>query len=301
MAGLKELRTRISSITSTQKITSAMKMVAAARLKRAQDMLQKSRSYSEDLLKVTGRLLKEMRQEEKDKKITYLLPPVMRTPLKTQVYQLVVFSSDKGLCGSYNANVLKESLRRVNELLAEGKQVKVLSLGKKAGEGLKRRCAGIEVEILDGFAAKGPDYDETESFVNRLLDGYGKDFDVCEVVYTHFNSAINREVKTEQFLPVSIDTADERFDNKVGDAYYGYEENKQAVLFDVMPFFVVNMMFQKLLHSQTSEHGARMTSMDNATRNAKDMIGRLTLRYNRLRQSAITTELIEIISGAEAL
>ncbi len=302
MAGLKELRTRISSITSTSKITSAMKMVAAARLKRSTDMLNQSKEYSRDLKKVIGRVISSIHKDELEKNIAYAWPKVMQKAAKEEVYQLVIFSSDKGLCGSYNANVLKESLKRVNELIDAGKKVKVLSLGKKAGEALKRRCSCVDIEIMD-FAAKGPNYGETANLVNRLLQGLGKDFDICEVIYTNFNSAINRVVKTEQFLPVCLDleNGDDDFSDKSGDAFYAYEGGKLALLQNVMPSFVVSEMFQKLVNSQTSEHGARMTSMDNATRNAKDMISKLTLRYNRLRQSAITTELIEIISGAEAL
>ena len=302
MAGLKELRTRIASITSTQKITSAMKMVAAARLKRSTDMLNKSKAYSNDLHSVIGRVICEMRKEEKEKNIVYAWPKVMNKPLKEEVYQLVIFSSDKGLCGSYNTNILKESLARINELTATGKTVKVLSLGKKAGEALRRRCTGVEIEIAE-FAAKGPDYAETVVLVDKLLAGLGQDFDVCEVIYTNFNSAINRVVKTERFLPVAmeVDENDERYTAKKGDAFYAYEGGKLSLLQNMMPLFLVSEMFQKLVNSQTSEHGARMTSMDNATRNAKDMIAKLTLKYNRLRQGAITTELIEIISGAEAL
>lgn len=302
MAGLKELRTRISSITSTSKITSAMKMVAAARLKRSTDMLNQSKEYSRDLNQVIKRVVSSIRKDEEENHIVYVLPQVMQKAVKNEVYQLVVFSSDKGLCGSYNANVLKESLRRINELLTEGKKVKVLSLGKKAGEALRRRCDCVDIEIMD-FAAKGPDYGETVGLVEKLLQGLGKDFDICEVIYTKFNSAINREVKTEQFLPICFDVDDEgeSFYDKSGNAFYAYEGGKLALLQNIMPSFVVSEMFQKLVNSQTSEHGARMTSMDNATRNAKDMIAKLTLRYNRLRQSAITTELIEIISGAEAL
>lgn len=302
MAGLKELRTRISSITSTSKITSAMKMVAAARLKRSTDMLNQSKEYSRDLKKVIGRVIGSIHKDELERNIVYAWPMVMQKPAKDEIYQLVIFSSDKGLCGSYNANILKESLRRVNELLSQGKKVKVLSLGKKAGEALKRRCSCVDIEIIE-FAAKGPDYGETAGLVNKLLHGLGKDFDICEVIYTHFNSAINRVVKTEQFLPICIETNDdnEEFSDKSGNAFYAYEGGKLALLQNIMPSFVVSEMFQKLVNSQTSEHGARMTSMDNATRNAKDMISKLTLKYNRLRQSAITTELIEIISGAEAL
>ena len=303
MAGLKELRTRISSIASTQKITSAMKMVAAARLKRSTDILNRSRAYSADLHTIIGRIIKDMQAEEKEKHIAYAWPQVMQKPLRDEVYQLVIFSSDKGLCGSYNANVLKESLRRINELLSLGKKVKVLSLGRKAGEALRRRCECVEIEVVDGFAAKGPDYDETSRLVERLLAGLGQDFDICEVVYTDFRSAINRVVSVERFLPLEINLADddERFTPLAGKAFYAYEGGKLAVLQNIMPLFIQSTMFQKMVHSQTSEHGARMTSMDNATRNAKDMIAKLTLKYNRLRQGAITTELIEIISGAEAL
>ena len=168
MAGLKELRVRISSITSTQKITSAMKMVAAARLRKSQDMLQKSQAYHQDLLRATGRLLGEMQEEEKKGKIVYLRPQIMRPSLQDERYFLVVFSSDKGLCGSYNANILKECLRRVKELTSLGKKVKVLSLGKKAGEALRRRCPDIEIDIINDFAAKGPSYSEIESLVQRL-------------------------------------------------------------------------------------------------------------------------------------
>lgn len=302
MAGLKELRTRIASIASTQKITSAMKMVAAARLKRSTDMLNKSKAYSNDLYRVIGRVVCEMRKEEREKRIAFAWPKIMQNSNKDDVYQLVIFSSDKGLCGSYNANVLKESLRRINELVKEGKTVKVLSLGKKAGEALRRRCDCVDIEVVD-FATKGPDYAETVALVERLNQGLGQDFDVCEVIYTKFNSAINREVRTERFLPIELDINEneEQFSAKSGDAFYAYEGGKLALLQSIMPLFENSEMFQKLVNSQTSEHGARMTSMDNATRNAKDMISRLTLRYNRLRQGAITTELIEIISGAEAL
>ena len=303
MAGLKELRLRISSIASTQKITSAMKMVAAARLRKSQDMLQKSQAYHTDFTTIIGRLVKEMKQDEKDGKVVYLRPQIMLPKSEENIILLVVFSSDKGLCGNYNANVLKECVTRINTLKKEGKTVKVLSLGKKAGEGIKRRFDDVEVDIIDDFAAKGPDYDETGDVVKRLTDGYGRDFDVCEIVYTFFNSAIDRQIKCERFLPldIEVDDADERFDNKASNAFYEYDGSKQGILMDLVPLYAGNLMFQKLLNSQTSEHGARMTSMDNATRNAKDMINKLTLKYNRLRQSAITTELIEIISGAEAL
>ena len=302
MAGLKELRTRIGSIKSTQKITSAMKMVAAARLRRAQDALDKSKQYFEDIFAITGRLYKEMRKEEQEDDLMYVYPRMLLEPENPQSYLLVVFSSDRGLCGSYNAYVLRESLQRIKELQQNGKKVKVLSIGRKVGDAIKRRISGLEVEVISGVAAKGADFIELQEICEKILQCYtDKEFDVCEVVYTHFESVINREVKLQQFIPYQFDLNDERFDNKINNAFFDYDAPKQKLLVDVLVMFMTSLFFQNLLNAQASEHGARMTSMDNATRNASDMIAKLTLKYNRLRQTAITTELIEIISGAEAL
>lgn len=302
MAGLKELRTRIGSIKSTQKITSAMKMVAAARLHRAQDVLGRSRQYNEDLLVITGRLYREMLQDQLNGNIRYIFPRILQPAVNPEKYLLVVFSSDRGLCGSYNAYVIRESMRRIKELHKEGRAVKVLCIGKKAGDALKHRLPGQDVEVLSGIAAKGADFKELQEICEKILKAYtDREFDVCEVVYTHFKSAISREVNVQQFIPYLLDVEDPRFDNKRDGAFYDYDASKQKILIDVVLQFLTAVFFQDLLNAQASEHGARMTSMDNATRNASDMIAKLTLKYNRLRQTAITTELIEIISGAEAL
>ena len=162
MAGLKELRTRIGSIPSTQKITSAMKMVAAARLRRAQEVLARSKHYSDDLMTLVGRLYRDMREEEQGTNIRYVFPKIIQPVLTPDNYLLVVFSSDRGLCGSYNAYVIRESVRRIRELRKNGKSVKVLSIGKKAGDGIKHRIPDVEVEILNGVAAKGADYREVQ-------------------------------------------------------------------------------------------------------------------------------------------
>lgn len=302
MASLKELRTRIGSIKSTQKITSAMKMVAAARLRRAQDVLAKSQTYYEHLLTAAGRLLKDMQQEQAAGRAEYFFPRMILPVQKDEVYQLVVFSSDRGLCGSYNAYVLREAVRRIRELQKDGKTVKVLAIGKKAGDSLRRRFDNLDIEILNGVAAKGADYQELQEIAEPLLAAYteGK-YDVCEVIYTHFTSAVNREVRRQQFIPFAINTDEPRFDLKAGEAFYDYDAPKDKVLVDILLMMMTSVLFQDLLNAQAAEHGARMTSMDNATRNAKEMISKLTLKYNRLRQNAITTELIEIISGAEAL
>lgn len=304
MAGLKELRTRISSITSTQKITSAMKMVAAARLKRAQELLSRSKNYNDGLLTIVGRLYKELKTIEKETGKGFSCPLIMQPRSLDENYLLVVFTSDRGLCGSYNAYVVKETLRRVNELQDEGKKVKVLCIGKKIGDALRARRPEVVADVLTGVAAKGATYKEAEQIVEPLIkDFLVNEFDACEVIYTYFNSAINREIKHRRILPfeLDIDENDPRYNDYIGNAFYEYDAPLEKIFNDAVFMLIVSEMFQFLVNSQASEHGARMTSMDNATRNASDIISKLTLRYNRLRQSAITTELIEIISGAEAL
>ena len=304
MAGLKELRTRIGSIKSTQKITSAMKMVAAARLRRSQELLLKSKTYNDGILTVAGRIYKNIKTESEAKGVIPIYPFIMRHKAKQNKYLLVVFSSDRGLCGSFNAYMLRETLKRIKQLQTEGKEVKVLCIGKKIADALKRRCPDVVYDVLVGVGSGNDNYREAQNIAEMLFAAYGKnEFDVCEVIYTYFHSAINRDIKYKSFLPfeLDIDLCDAKYDEKIGNAFYGYDDHKEKVFDDVVSMVAVSEMFQILLNSQTSEQGARMTSMDNATRNAKDMIAKLTLKYNRLRQGAITTELIEIIAGAEAL
>lgn len=304
MAGLKELRVRISSIASTKKITSAMKMVAAARLRKAQDSLAKSVEYHQGIQTIAGRLYNQVRKEEKDGGKTVVYPLIMQKRLAPENYLLVVFASDRGLCGSYNSYVLRETMSRINELQKQGKNVKVLCLGKKIGDALKVRKPDLVWDIVIGVGGKGAKYKDAEQLVDPLVKEYlSGGFDVCEMIYTHFNSAINRDVKRRQVMPYefNLDLDDIKYDNKFNDAFYEYDAAEEKVLNDVVYMLFISEVFQMLLNSQASEQGARMTSMDNATRNASDMIAKLTLKYNRLRQSAITTELVEIISGAEAL
>ena len=304
MAGLKELRTRIGSIKSTQKITSAMKMVAAARLRRSQDLLAKSKTYNDGLLTIAGRLYKDISTESKATGKELVYPLIMQSKPSKNKHLLVVFSSDRGLCGSYNSYILRETLFRIDELRREGKEVKVLCIGKKLGDALKHRCPEAVFDVLSGVGGRADNYREVEDIAELLFGEYmiGK-FDVCEIIYTYFHSAINREIKHKNFLPfeLEIDENDPRYDDKFNDAFYEYDVAKEKAFSDIIFMLAVSEMYQILLNSLTSEQGARMTSMDNATRNANDMIAKLTLKYNRLRQGAITTELIEIIAGAEAL
>ncbi len=306
MAGLKELRTRIESIKSTEKITSAMKMVAAARLRRAQGLIDKCRSYNNNILTSANRVLYELRQEEEKKNIRFVYPELMRGSGKSENYMLLVFTSDRGLCGSYNSNVAREASKRIDELKAAGKNVKILCVGKKGRDILKRKYADLIVDTIEGMARKGARYDEAVELGQKILDMYAQGaFDVCEIVVSRFRSAINRTIVVEQVFPVQIaeneNICRQQTPNICNGAFYDYEPGLLKILDGLLPLVFRSSLFQAVVHSQASEQGARMTSMDNATRNAKDMISGLTLRYNRIRQTAITTELTEIIAGAEAL
>ena len=305
MAGLKELRNRLESIKSTQKITSAMKMVAASRLRKALIMVEKSQPYSDMLHITVKRILAAMKYEENKKNIRYVMPPVLRQKTDAQQYLLFVFSSDRGLCGSYNQNVGKAAIKRIKELQQSGKTVKVICYGKKIYDVLKKDYTHIITEHYESVSAKGLFYYEAID-LGRIIGQYCNDgfCDVCEFVYSKFHSALSREMVVKQIYPLEekysqVEDSDESL-LKVGDAYYEYEPDKLKLLEVLLPKLVVDNIFMAMVNSQASEQGARMTAMDNATRNAKDMISSLTLKYNSIRQSAITTELTEIISGAEA-
>ncbi len=306
MAGLKELRTRISTIKSTQKITSAMKMVAASRLRKTQGLISKSEFYNNNLLASANRLIFELKQQEEITGEAVVWPKLMSGTGQDKKYLLLVFTSDRGLCGSYNSAVAKEAARRIEELKAEGKEVCIYCVGKKGSDILKRKYADLIVGTKEGVSSKGAKYYEASDIGYYILDAYNKgEIDACEVVVSRFRSAINREIKAGPLLPVKIE--DYEYNklhvptNVVRGAFYDYEPGKMELLEGILPLIFRGSIFQAIVHSQASEHGARMTSMDNATRNASEMINKLTIKYNRIRQTAITTELIEIISGAEAL
>lgn len=299
MAGLKELRTRIESIKSTEKITSAMKMVAAARLRKAQLLTDSASAYSAGLAKVLARAgVASIKQNSKDE---VCVPQLMRGKENPKKYLLVVFTSDRGLCGSYNANVSKVAIQRVKQLLQEGKEVKILCVGRKGRDIIRRMYPEAISGLLEGIARKGASYAEASILADQLCRGFlNGDFDVCEAVYSRFHTVMNREIKSEQFLPASI-VQDEPTVDLVNGAEYEYEPKPEELINGLIDSCLKATFLAYIINAQASEQGARMTSMDNATRNAKDMISRLTLKYNRMRQSSITTELIEIIAGAEAL
>ncbi len=303
MAGLKELRTRIETIKSTQKITSAMKMVAASSLRKAQGLIASSVPYRENILSPLENVVSEFRTLEQNG--TFVKWPRMIAGSENdRTYLLLVFTSDRGLCGNFNASVAKVAARRIEELQNAGKEVKVACIGRKGYSILKRRYAANIVRDIDGIAKKGARYDESAVIANYAYDDFMmRNIDVCEAVYSEFHSAINREIVVKQLLPLRFSERAESGTEPVlvNGAAYEYEPYKMEVLGQSLPLLYKASVFEAIIHSQASEHGARMTSMDKATRNAKDMISRLTLKYNRMRQTNITTELIEIIAGAEAL
>ena len=305
MAGLKELRTRIEAVKSTEKITSAMKMVAAARLRKAQILIDSSSGYKNTLQTAANRILADIRQEEIIKKTKISLPSMMTEHPDAKKYLLLVFSSDKGLCGSYNSNINKFARKHIDELQKAGKDVRILCFGKKSYMFLKKHYPEQIIGNIDNIAKKGPDFAESAEIAQKILEiCKNENADICEAVFAKFNSAISREIVAFQLFPIKIEESEPTSDkpiNVFGDAYYGYEPDRNEFLERLLPMIFTANVFSLIVQSQASEHGARMSSMDNATRNAKDMISELTLRYNTIRQSAITTELIEIIAGAEAI
>lgn len=306
MAGLKELRNRLESIKSTQKITSAMKMIAASRLRRAQIMVEKSEPYSQMLNITVKRILATIKEEETIKKVKYILPTVLYQKPNAKNYLLFVFSSDRGLCGSYNQNIGKMTLKRIKELESEGKNVKIICYGKKIFDFLKRNHGNKIAEHYESISANGLFYYEAIDLGRKIGEYIANDFcDVCEVIYSKFHSALNREMSICQVYPLEEKyiKGEETDTNllKIDNTYYEYMPDKFKILEVLLPKLIVDNIFTAMVNSQASEQSARMTAMDSATRNAKDMISALTLKYNSIRQSAITTELTEIISGAEAL
>ena len=303
MAGLKGLKTRIETVKSTQKITSAMKMVAASGLRKAQNLLASSEPYRKNVTIPVCNIVKELRSLEQDGAVIKW-PRLIVGSEQQQTYLLLVFTSDRGLCGNFNVSVTKLASQRIDELEKAGKRVKVVCIGRKGYNILKYKYSQNIIRNIDGIAKKGARYDESSAIANYAYDDFTmRQIDVCEAIYSQFHSAINRQIVIKQLLPLDLSKDMEEVATPllVNGATYEYEPYKMEILGQTLPLLYKATVFEVMAHSQASEQGARMTSMDNATRNAQDMISRLTLQYNRMRQTNITTELIEIIAGAEAL
>ncbi|HZV17070.1 MAG TPA: F0F1 ATP synthase subunit gamma [Sphingobium sp.] len=290
MASLKELKGRIASVKSTQKITKAKQMVAAAKLRKAQSAAEAARPYAERLEGVVASLAGKVTGDS--------APRLLAGTGKDDVHLLVVANGDKGLSGAFNANIVKAAVAKARELIAQGKTVKFYLVGRKGRAVIARTFPRMIVGQFDTTDVRTPGFTEAQAIAqdisNRFFAG---EFDVAHLFYSAFKSALAQEPTEQQIIPVAI-PADAPASNG---AAVEYEPDEEAILADLLPRNITIQLFKALLENQASEQGASMTAMDNATRNAGDLINRLTIEYNRSRQAAITTELVEIISGAEAL
>ncbi|OSQ39374.1 F0F1 ATP synthase subunit gamma [Thalassospira mesophila] len=298
MASLKDLRSRIASVKSTKKITSAMKMVAASKLRRSQDAAEAARPYADRMGTMLGRLATAVGS-------TQGAPKLLAGTGKDNVHLLVVFTADRGLCGGFNASIVKAARNKIRALKAQGKTVKIICVGRKGADALKREHGDAIVARYTGIEGKrGINFSEATSVADKILELFeAGDFDVCTVFYNKFVSAISQIVTEQQLVPFAAEAVEDEPETagNGASAVYEYEPSEEAILADLLPRNVGVQIFGAMLESSASEHGARMSAMDNATRNAGDMIDRLSIQYNRSRQAQITNELIEIISGAEAL
>ena len=291
MLSLKDLRLRIASVKSTRKITSAMKMVAASKLRRAQSAAEAARPYTERLERMLGTLATSMAGNAG-------APRLLAGTGSDQVHLIIMVTADRGLCGGFNSSIVRDVRRLASELLAKGKTVKILPVGRKGREAIKRDYGKNLIEGFEQLGRKGITYPEAVTVADLVLAQFeGNEFDVCTVVYNRFKSAIAQEVTRQQLIPFPAPAAAPNADK----AAFEYEPTEEEILTTLLPRNMAVQIFRSMLESQASEHGARMTAMDNATRNAGDMLNRLTTQYNRSRQAQITKELIEIISGAEAV
>jgi F-type H+-transporting ATPase subunit gamma len=294
MPSLKDLRNRISSVKATQKITKAMQMVAAAKLRRAQSAAEAARPYAERMEAVLANLATALQGREGGS-------PLMVGTGKDDMHLLVVATAERGLCGAFNSSIVRLARDHAYRLMNDGKQVKILCVGKKGFDQLKRLFASQIIEVIELRGVKQLGFKDAERIAQKILSLFADgQFDVATLFFSRFRSVISQIPTALQIIPAQIpETAPAQA--SLGGAVYEYEPDEADILTDLLPLNIATQILRALLENAASEQGARMSAMDNATRNAGDMIGRLTLRYNRTRQAMITKELIEIISGAEAL
>ncbi len=297
MPSLKDIKTQINSVGSTKKITSAMKMVAASKLRRSQEKAESARPYSSRLEEMLSSLASSSVSGEG---ITKLLSGTG----KQERYLVIPVTADRGLCGGFNSSINRETTKFVNSLEKEGKQVDLITIGKKSRDFFNRLMKSKILESFVDLGATGAGYSTALEISNKIQNlFFDNKFDICVLVYNKFVSAINQEVSRHQLIPLDINSKDEKKDDGSNNdtSIYTYEPDETSILQDLLPKNVSIQIFKVLLESNAGEQGARMAAMDNATRNAGEMIDALTLKYNRTRQAFITKELIEIISGAEAV
>ncbi len=292
MPSLKDLKNRIGSVKNTRKITKAMQMVAAAKLRRAQEAAEMARPYAERFNAVMEKLAASVGDAEN-------APRLLAGTGEDKVHLLVVMTSERGLCGGFNANIAKLAKSHASDLLAQGKTVKIVTVGKKGRDAMKREYSKYFVDHVDMSEVKRVGYAEAQAIAVNVLNRFDAgEFDVASLFFARFQNVVSQIPTMQQVIPADVGGAEQEADQG---SFYDYEPDEQAILADLLPRGVATAIFSALLENGASEQGARMSAMDNATRNAGEMIDKLTIEYNRSRQAVITNELIEIISGAEAL
>ena len=295
MPSLKSFKLRINSVKATRKITSAMKMVAAAKLRRAQDAAEASRAYSMRM----GRMVAGLAAGQRG---VAGAPRLLAGTGQDQVHLLIPCTANRGLCGVFNSSIVRETRKMAQQLRVEGKTVKILCIGRKGRDVLRREFASAIAGEFTGFGRKGVQYAEAATVAEKIVQLFeGGEFDVATLIFNRFKSAMTQVVTRSQIVPLPLPQATETAADGGARPVPIFEPDEAEILAELLPRNLAIQTFQAMLESAASEHGARMTAMDNATRNAGDMLDGLTLKYNRQRQAGITKELIEIISGAEAL
>ncbi|MCH8167177.1 MAG: F0F1 ATP synthase subunit gamma [Proteobacteria bacterium] len=293
MPNLKDLKNRISSVKSTRKITSAMKMVAAAKLRRAQEAAEAARPYAERMDAVLANLARAARGSQ-------TAPRLLRGTGAEQVHLLVVATAERGLCGGFNSSIVRLAKRAADKLIGAGRTGKILTVGKKGREQMRRDYAKYFIGHVDHGGIRRIGYADANAVAEDILARFDSgEFDVATLFYSEFRSVMSQIPTEQRLIPAAVDDDDDDASGTV--INYEYEPDEDEILADLLPQNLAVQIFRGLLENGASEQGARMSAMDSATRNAGDMIDRLTIQYNRSRQAAITNELIEIISGAEAL
>jgi F-type H+-transporting ATPase subunit gamma len=292
MPSLKDLRVRIASVQSTKKITSAMKMVAASKLRRAQEQAEATRPYAERMGAMLGNLAGSVAGQSG-------APKLLAGTGSDAVHLVLVMTANRGLCGGFNSNIVRSARVLIRELKDQGKQVKVICVGRRGRDSLRRDFSSLIVDAYTDFARKAVAFSEAATVAAKVTQMFSAgEFDVCTMVYARFKSAMSQVVTRQQIVPFPVPV-------KSGEqglaAPYDYEPSDKEILEELLPRNLAVQLFRAMLENAASEQGARMSAMDSATRNAGEMIGKLTMRYNRTRQAQITKELIEIISGAEAV
>ena len=291
MASLDDLKKRIMSVKSTQKITKAMKMVAAAKLKRAQESAEKGRPYSEKMNNIILNLSLGVADKES-------APKLLSGSGKNQIHLCVVMTSDRGLCGGFNANIIKKAKNYFSDVTKEGKEIKIITVGSKGNDQLKRLYGDKIIENISFKESKNANFFDAEKVGKIIIEKFDKEeFDICTIFFNQFKNVITQIPQAQQIIPLNAVNENQENLNES----YEFEPDEDEILNNLLPKNISTQIFKAMLENSASEQGARMSAMDNATRNAGEMVDKLTIEYNRSRQAAITKELIEIISGAESL